>query len=96
MLLGTAAHMIPRYLTKPLTDEVLIPFQHKEFVDPQLVYLYIGGLLGSAVIAWLLSWGKTYILALVSERIGADLRTATYEHLLKLSLNISVANAPAT
>lgn len=86
MLLGTAAHMIPRYLTKPLTDEVLIPFQHKEFVDPNLVYLYIGGLLGSAVIAWLLSWGKTYILALVSERIGADLRTATYEHLLKLSL----------
>ncbi|MFZ4527563.1 MAG: ABC transporter ATP-binding protein [Undibacterium curvum] len=86
MLLGTAAHMIPRYLTKPLTDEVLIPFQRKEFVDPNLVYLYIGGLLGSAVIAWLLSWGKTYILALVSERIGADLRTTTYEHLLKLSL----------
>ena len=25
------------------------------------------------------------MLALVSERIGADLRTATYEHLLKLS-----------
>ncbi len=86
MLMGTAAHMIPRYLTKPLTDEVLIPFQRKEFVDPNLVYLYIGGLLGSAVIAWLLSWGKTYILALVSERIGADLRTTTYEHLLKLSL----------
>ncbi|MBC3931441.1 cyanophycin metabolism-associated ABC transporter [Undibacterium curvum] len=86
MLMGTAAHMIPRYLTKPLTDEVLIPFQHKEFVDPKLVFLYIGGLLGSAVIAWLLSWGKTYILALVSERIGADLRTTTYEHLLKLSL----------
>ncbi|MBI3285217.1 MAG: ABC transporter ATP-binding protein [Burkholderiales bacterium] len=86
MLLGTAAHMIPRYLTKPLTDEVLIPYQSGQQVDPQLVMLYIGGLLGSAVVAWLLSWGKTYILALVSERIGADLRTATYEHLLKLSL----------
>lgn len=86
MLLGTAAHMIPRYLTKPLTDEVLIPYQNSQHVDPHLVVLYIGGLLGSAVIAWLLSWGKTYILALVSERIGADLRTATYEHLLKLSL----------
>lgn len=86
MLLGTAAHMIPRYLTKPLTDEVLIPYQNGQQVDPQLVAIYIGGLLGSAVIAWLLSWGKTYILALVSERIGADLRTATYEHLLKLSL----------
>ncbi|MDE2428567.1 MAG: ABC transporter ATP-binding protein [Burkholderiales bacterium] len=86
MLLGTAAHMVPRYLTKPLTDEVLIPYQSNQFVDPKLVTLYIGGLLGSAVVAWLLSWGKTYILALVSERIGADLRTATYEHLLKLSL----------
>ena len=86
MLLGTAAHMIPRYLTKPLTDEVLIPYQNGQHVDPHLVSLYIGGLLGSAVIAWLLSWGKTYILALVSERIGADLRTTTYEHLLKLSL----------
>jgi ATP-binding cassette subfamily B protein len=86
MLLGTAAHMIPRYLTKPLTDEVLIPYQNGQHVDPNSVTLYIGGLLGAAVVAWLLSWGKTYILALVSERIGADLRTATYEHLLKLSL----------
>jgi ATP-binding cassette subfamily B protein len=33
-----------------------------------------------------LGWVKTYILALVSERIGADLRTTTYQHLLKLSL----------
>ena len=86
MLLGTAAHMIPRYLTKPLTDEVLIPYQNHQHVDSHLVVIYIGGLLGSALVAWLLSWGKTYILALVSERIGADLRTATYEHLLKLSL----------
>lgn len=86
MLLGTAAHMIPRYLTKPLTDEVLIPYQSGKHVETSLVVMYIGGLLGAAVLAWLLSWGKTYILALVSERIGADLRTATYEHLLKLSL----------
>ncbi|WMW79176.1 ABC transporter ATP-binding protein [Undibacterium cyanobacteriorum] len=86
MLLGTASHMIPRYLTKPLTDEVLIPFQSGQHVEVSLVATYIGGLLGAAVLAWLLSWGKTYILALVSERIGADLRTATYEHLLKLSL----------
>jgi ATP-binding cassette subfamily B protein len=86
MLLGTAAHMIPRYLTKPLTDEVLIPYQNGQHVETALVATYIGGLFGAAVLAWLLSWGKTYILALVSERIGADLRTATYEHLLKLSL----------
>jgi ATP-binding cassette, subfamily B, bacterial len=86
MLLGTGAHMIPRYLTMPLTDKVLIPYQNGQAVDVQLVSLYLGGMFGAAVLAWLLSWGKTYILALVSERIGADLRTATYEHLLKLSL----------
>jgi ATP-binding cassette subfamily B protein len=86
MLLGTAAHMIPAYLTMPLMDNVLIPYQNGQQVDPMLVAMYMGGLFGSAIIAWILSWAKTYILALVSERIGADLRTATYEHLLKLSL----------
>lgn len=85
-LLGTAANMVPPYLTMPLMDKVLIPFQNGQHIDHSLVMLYLSGLLGSALLAWVLSWGKTYILALVSERIGADLRTTTYEHLLKLSL----------
>ena len=86
MLLGTAAQMIPPYLTMPLMDNVLIPYQNGQAVDPMLVALYMSGLLASAMLAWVLGWGKTYVLALVSERIGADLRTTTYEHLLKLSL----------
>jgi len=85
-LLGTAANLVPPYLTMPLMDNVLIPFQNGQKIDPMLVGMYMGGLLGSAVMAWVLSWAKTYILALVSERIGADLRTSTYEHLLRLSL----------
>ena len=85
-LLGTAAHMVPPYLTMPLLDNVLIPYQTGKQIDPMLVLLYLSGLCGSAVLAWLLSWGKTYILALMSERIGADLRTATYEHMMQLSL----------
>ncbi|WP_082615996.1 ABC transporter ATP-binding protein [Massilia sp. Root418] len=86
MLLSTAAHMIPPYLTMPLMDNVLIPYQNGKPVDKMLVTMYMSGLLGSAVLAWILGWGKTYVLALVSERIGADLRTTTYEHLLRLSL----------
>lgn len=85
-LLGTAATLVPPYLTMPLMDNVLIPFQNGQTIDPMLVALYMGGLFGSALLAWVLSWAKTYILALVSERIGADLRTTTYEHLLRLSL----------
>jgi ATP-binding cassette subfamily B protein len=86
MLASTAAHMIPPYLTMPLLDKVLIPYQNGQKIDNTLVYMYMGGLFGSAMLAWALGWGKTYILALVSERMGADMRTATYEHLLRLSL----------
>lgn len=86
MLGSTAAHMIPPYLIMPLTDNVLIPYQNGQKIDPMLVMMYMGGLFGSAVLAWILGWGRTYVLALVSERMGADLRAATYEHLLKLSL----------
>ncbi len=85
-LLGTAANLVPPYLAMPLMDKVLIPYQNGQHIDPMLVALYLSGLLGSALLAWALTWAKTYILALVSERIGADLRTTTYEHLMRLSL----------
>ncbi|MDR0274223.1 MAG: ABC transporter ATP-binding protein/permease [Burkholderiaceae bacterium] len=86
MLLGTAATLVPPYLTMPLMDRVLIPFQNGQPIDVTLVGWLLAGLLASALLAWALGWAKTWILALVSERIGADLRTTTYEHLLKLSL----------
>jgi ATP-binding cassette subfamily B protein len=85
-LASTAATLVPPYLTMPLMDDVLIPFQNGKDIDHDLVYLYLGGLLGAALLAWGLGWLKTYILALVSERIGADLRTTAYEHLMRLSL----------
>ena len=86
MLGSTAAHMIPPYLTKPLMDNVLIPYQNGQTIDNSLVWLYMGGLFGASILAWALGWGKTYVLALASERISADLRSTTYEHLLRLSL----------
>lgn len=85
-VLGTAATLVPPYLTMPLMDEVLIPFQNGEAIDYGKVHLYLGGLLISALVAWLLGWARTYLLARVSERIGADLRTTTYAHLQTLSL----------
>ena len=85
-LASTAATLVPPYLTMPLMDKVLIPYQNGVPIDVGLVTLLLGGLLASALLAWGLGWARTYILALVSERIGADLRTTTYEHLLRLSL----------
>ncbi len=86
-LLSTAATLVPPYLTIPLMDDVLIPFQNGQKIDSMKVVLLLSGLLGSALLAWALSWARTYLLALVSERIGADLRTTTFEHLLQLSLD---------
>ncbi len=85
-LASTAATLVPPYLTMPLMDDVLIPFQNGTPIDPGRVKFYLGGLLAAALAAWALGWGKTYILARVSERIGADLRIATYQHLQTLSL----------
>ena len=85
-LASTAATLVPPYLTMPLMDNVLIPYQNGAHIDVHLVALYLAGLFGSALLAWGLGWARTYILARVSERIGADLRTTTYEHLMQLSL----------
>lgn len=86
-VLSTAATLVPPYLTIPLMDDILIPFQNGQAIDPMLVVMYLGGLLAAALVGWGLGWARTYLLALVSERMGADLRTTTYEHLLTLPLD---------
>ncbi|ALM81801.1 ABC transporter transmembrane domain-containing protein [Bordetella sp. N] len=85
-VLATAATLVAPYLTMPLMDDVLIPFQSGAPIDYDRVRWLLIGLLGSALLAWVLGWARTYILAWVSERIGADMRTATYAHLQNLSL----------
>ena len=84
---ATAATLVPPYLTMPLMDKLLIPYQNGQDLDKKLVSLYMLGLLTAALVGWLLGWARTYVLARVSERIGADLRTATFEHLLNQSVS---------
>ncbi len=85
-LMSTAATLVPPYLTMPLMDDILIPFQNGKPINYDLVTLYLTGLVVAGLLAWLLGWARTYLLAWVSERIGADLRTATFTHLQTLSL----------
>jgi len=85
-LFATGAALVPTYLIMPLTDDVLIPFQNGAPIDSMMVSLLLGGLLVAALLAWILDWAKTYILAMVSEKIGSDLRNAAFEHLQGLSL----------
>ena len=85
-ILSTGATLIPPYITMPLMDEVLIPYQASKVMNFDLAAMYLGGLLLAALMAWGLGWWKTYILALVSERIGMELRTKTFNHMIRLSL----------
>ncbi len=86
-LASTSALMVPPYLSMPLMDEILIPQQTGTQIDTHDVIFYLSGLLIAAMTAWILGWWRTYLLALVSERIGAHLRTATFDHLMTLSLD---------
>ena len=87
-LASTAAALVWPYLTILLVDNVLTPRQNGVPVEFKVVYWYLAGMFGAAVLAWLLSWAKTYVLASVSEQISADLRNETYSH-LQLSVDQS-------
>jgi ATP-binding cassette subfamily B protein len=85
-LASTACGLVPPYLTMPLIDDVLAPFQSGKQATVEHVKYYLMGLGGAAVAAWLLSWAQTYVLASVSEKVSADLRSRTYARLQHLSL----------
>ncbi len=89
-LATTAIGLIPPYLTMPLVDDVLVPWQAAQGVAHDSVHqklaLYLGGLAGAAVLAWILAWAQGAVLAWVSELISADLRNHAFSHLQRLSL----------
>jgi ATP-binding cassette subfamily B protein len=107
----TAAGMVPPYVTWPLVDEILSPYQNKvqetreapgsdQQKSAQLDQLrveakkpfgrvpwYLAAMLAAALLAWGLGWAQGWVLARLSERVSADLRNTTYQHLHKLSLD---------
>jgi len=85
-LASTAAGLVSPYLTIPFIHDVLEPRQQGVPIEFTTVAWYLAGMFGAALLAWLLGWVKTYVLARASEQIAADLRNETYSHLQRLSL----------
>ena len=86
------------YLTMPLMDEVLIPFQNGKPIDVDRVALLMSGLLGAALLAWCLGWARTYTSWRgVSER---NRRRPSHHHLRApaalVAESTSGASAPVT
>ncbi|MBK8039334.1 MAG: ABC transporter ATP-binding protein [Verrucomicrobiaceae bacterium] len=94
MLLGlaltvasTGASLLGPWLTMSLVDDVLIPLQSATHeINVQKVYQFAGGLLGAALLTWMLQWATTYVVARLAECVTSRMRRATYEHLQTLSL----------
>jgi len=85
-LAATAVGLVPPYLTMPLMNDVLKPYADGQTVNWVLAWWCLGGMGLAAVVAWVLDWGRTYVLAWVSERVSSDLRDRTYAHLQQLSV----------
>ncbi len=85
-LASTGSGLVPPYLTMPLIDDVLVPFERGEPFNRSLATMCLGGFLIAALVAWVLGWARKYTLAWVSERTAAELRTQTYAQLQRLSL----------
>jgi ATP-binding cassette subfamily B protein len=91
-LAGKAAELAGPYITMHLIDDVLDPQERRAEGTPwnpevvQLVGVYLLALLGCALLGWLLSWGRNYLLSMVSEHVAADIRNGAYAHLQRLSL----------
>ncbi|RYF62933.1 MAG: ABC transporter, partial [Comamonadaceae bacterium] len=56
---STAATLVPPYMTIPLIDDILIPYQNGQAIPVTLVAMYLGGLLAAALLAWGLGWART-------------------------------------
>jgi ATP-binding cassette subfamily B protein len=86
-LASTAVGLVPPGLTKPLIDNVLIPLQeNQQGVPVDRIAWYLGGLVAAALVGWLLDWGRLFTTSWVSERVSAELRSQTYAHLQRLSV----------
>jgi ATP-binding cassette subfamily B protein len=85
-LAATASGLIAPYLTMPLLDDILVPYQNGRPAQLNMIPWYLLGLAGASVLAWLLTWGEMYVMSWVSESVSAELRDRTYSHLQNLSL----------
>jgi ATP-binding cassette subfamily B protein len=84
-LSATIADVETAKMTRPLIN-LLTQYESAKISSLSPAIFYLGIMLGAAVVAWVLGWAQGAILAWVSERVTGDLRSKTYAHLQKLSL----------
>jgi ATP-binding cassette subfamily B protein len=85
-LASTGVGLIPPALTAGLMKNLLIPWEAKQSADGRLIALYLAGWAAALLLGWLLDWGRLYTTSWMSERVSQELRSRTYAHLQRLSV----------
>jgi ATP-binding cassette subfamily B protein len=84
---ATSAGLLSPWITGRLVDVELIPMQSgARELEVGRILPYMGLLLGTAVVAWLLKWGRTFVVARIAELVTSRIRRELFEHLQRLSL----------
>ncbi|MCF7734638.1 MAG: ABC transporter ATP-binding protein/permease [Akkermansiaceae bacterium] len=84
---ATSAGLLSPWVTGRLVDQLLVPWQTGTLkADVARVVPYAALLLGTAVVAWFLKWGRTFVVARIAELVTSRLRRELFEHLQRLSL----------
>ncbi len=84
---ATSASLLSPWLTGSLVDAVLIPIQtQSQALHVQQITPYAIMLLGTALLAWLLKWGRSFVVARIAELVTSRMRRDLFEHLQRLSL----------
>lgn len=87
MSLGTLISLAPPYIIISLINKVIIPIQNGNPKNLNLLPTYFIELTAAAFLTWVCSFCKTYLLASISEKVTAKMRTVTFDHILSLSLD---------
>ncbi len=84
---ATSASLLTPWITGVLVDKLLIPLQTKsDEIHLRQLLPYAAMLLGTALVAWLLKWWRTFVVARIAELVTSRLRRELFEHLQGLSL----------
>jgi ATP-binding cassette subfamily B protein len=84
---ATSVGLLSPWITGRLVDVELIPMQAgTQDLNVGRILPYAGLLLGVAVAAWLLKWGRTFVVARIAELVTSRIRRDLFEHLQRLSL----------
>jgi ATP-binding cassette subfamily B protein len=84
---ATSASLLSPWITGLLVDRLLIPLQTKgQDLHIQQLLPYAAMLLATAIVAWVLKWGRSFVVARIAELVTSRLRRELFEHLQRLSL----------